>query len=253
MVPHTTDGRVLFAVPWNDYVVVGTTDTAVKNADFEPKPLKEEIDFILENASAYMTKKPKRKDVLSVFSGLRPLAASEDHSESTKEVSRHHKVIVSTSGLVSILGGKWTTYRKIAEDTINTAIAVGGLPERKCNTELLPIHGFDYASNWDDPMHVYGTDAEKIRELSDQGNVSLSEAFYISPNMIEWACHEEMALTVEDMLARRSRALFLNAQACLDIASEVAKLMAKHLKKKSDWVKEQRQAFESVAQNYLIR
>jgi len=253
MVPHTTDGRVLFAVPWNDYVVVGTTDTAVEHADFEPKPLKEEIDFILENASAYMTKKPKRKDVLSVFSGLRPLAASEDNSESTKEVSRHHKVIVSTSGLVSILGGKWTTYRKISEDTINTAIAVGGLPERKCNTELLPIHGFDYASNWDDPMHVYGTDAEKIRELSDQGNVSLSEAFYISPNMIEWACHEEMALTVEDMLARRSRALFLNAQACLDIAPEVAKLMAKHLKKKSDWVKEQRQAFESVAKNYLIR
>jgi glycerol-3-phosphate dehydrogenase len=178
MVPHTTDGRVLFAVPWNDYVVVGTTDTAVENADFEPKPLKEEIDFILENASAYMTKKPERKDVLSVFSGLRPLAASEDNSASTKEVSRHHKVIVSTSGLVSILGGKWTTYRKIAEDTINTAIAVGGLPERKCNTELLPIHGFDYASNWDDPMHVYGTDADKIRELSEKGNDSLSEAFF---------------------------------------------------------------------------
>lgn len=252
MVPHTTDGRVLFAVPWNDYVVVGTTDTAVENADFEPKPLKEEIDFILENASAYMTKKPKRKDVLSVFSGLRPLAASEDNSASTKEVSRHHKVIVSTSGLVSILGGKWTTYRKIAEDTINTAIAVGGLPERKCNTELLPIHGFDYASNWDDPMHVYGTDADKIRELSEKGNDSLSEAFYLSPNMIQWACQEEMAITLEDMLARRSRALFLNAQACVDIAPVVAKIMAKHLKKKSDWVKDQLKAFATVSEYYLI-
>jgi glycerol-3-phosphate dehydrogenase len=252
MVPHTTDGRVLFAVPWNDYVVVGTTDTAVENADFEPKPLKEEIDFILENASAYMTKKPKRKDVLSVFSGLRPLAASEDNSESTKEVSRHHKVIVSTSGLVSILGGKWTTYRKIAEDTINTAIAVGGLPERKCNTELLPIHGFDYASNWEDPMHVYGTDADKIRELSEKGNDSLSAAFYLSPNMIQWACQEEMAITLEDMLARRSRALFLNAQACVYIAPEVAKIMAKHLKKKSDWVKDQLKAFAIVSEHYLI-
>ncbi|MGA0031364.1 MAG: glycerol-3-phosphate dehydrogenase/oxidase [Flavobacteriaceae bacterium] len=252
MVPHTTDGRVLFAVPWHNYVVVGTTDTAVENADFEPHPQPEEIDFILENASAYMTKQPKRKDVLSVFSGLRPLAASEDDTESTKEVSRHHKVMVSTSGLVSILGGKWTTYRKIAEDTINTAIAVGGLPERKCNTELLPIHGFDYASNWDDPMHVYGTDAEKIRELSKDGNESLSKAFYISPNTIQWACKEEMAITLEDMLARRSRALFLNSKETLKIAPEVAKIMAKHLKKKQDWVDDQLKAFTEVAQHYLI-
>jgi glycerol-3-phosphate dehydrogenase len=252
MVPHTTDGRVLFAVPWHNYVVVGTTDTAVKTIDFEPKPLAEEIDFILENASAYMAKKPKRKDILSVFSGLRPLAASDDDIESTKEVSRHHKVMVSTSGLISILGGKWTTYRKIAEDTINTAIAVGGLPERKCSTELLPIHGFDYASNWDDPMHIYGTDAEKIRELDKNGNESLSKAFYISPNIIQWACEAEMAITLEDMLARRSRALFLNSKETLQIAPEVAKIMAKHLKKKQDWIDDQLESFTAVAQNYLI-
>ena len=213
----------------------------------------EEIDFILENASAYMTKQPKRKDVLSVFSGLRPLAASEDDTESTKEVSRHHKVMVSTSGLVSILGGKWTTYRKIAEDTINTAIAVGGLPERKCNTGasshswllITPQIG-------DDPMHVYGTDAEKIRELSKDGNESLSKAFYISPNTIQWACEEEMAITLEDMLARRSRALFLDSKETLKIAPEVAKIMAKHLKKKQDWVDDQLKAFTEVAQHYLI-
>ncbi|MFM1808727.1 MAG: hypothetical protein RLZZ242_1452 [Bacteroidota bacterium] len=252
MVPHTTDGRVLFAVPWHNYVVVGTTDTAVKTADFEPKPLPEEIDFILENASAYMTKQPTRKDVLSVFSGLRPLAASDDDSESTKEVSRHHKVIVSTSGLVSILGGKWTTYRKIAEDTINTAIAVGGLPERKCNTELLPIHGFDYASNWEDPMHVYGTDADKIRELDEEKNDSLSAAFYLSPNMIQWACDEEMAVTLEDMLARRSRALFLNAKATLEIAPKVAEIMAVHLKKNHKWVTDELKALEAMAQHYVI-
>ena len=251
MVPQTTDGRVLFAVPWNDYVVVGTTDTAIDSIDFEPKSLEEEIDFVLENASAYMSRMPKREDVLSVFSGLRPLAASNNDSESTKEVSRHHKVIVSTSGLLSILGGKWTTYRKIAEDTINTAITVGGLPERKCSTELLPIHGYDYNADWSDPMHAYGTDAEKIRELSF-GNDSLSEAFYISPNMIYWACTEEMAVTLEDLLARRHRGLFLNAKETVRIAPSVAELMAEFLGKNKQWVSEQIQVFEEVASAYLI-
>ena len=251
MVPQTTDGRVLFAVPWNDYVVVGTTDTAIDSIDFEPKPLEEEIDFVLENANAYMSRMPKREDVLSVFSGLRPLAASNNDSESTKEVSRHHKVMVSTSGLLSILGGKWTTYRKIAEDTINTAITVAGLPERKCSTELLPIHGYDYNADWSDPMHAYGTDAEKIRELT-YGNDSFSEAFYISPNMIHWACTEEMAVTLEDVLARRHRGLFLNVMETLRIAPAVAQLMAEFLNKDKQWISEQIHAFEEVASAYLI-
>ena len=138
MVPHTTDGRVLFAVPWNNYVVVGTTDTLIEAPSEEPVALEQEIEFILENAGAYMTKQPKREDVKSVFSGLRPLAAPEDNGSATKEISRHHKVTVSTSGLVSILGGKWTTYRKMSEDLINTAQSVGGLPERACITQSLP-------------------------------------------------------------------------------------------------------------------
>ena len=137
LVPHTTDGRVLFAVPWNGYVLLGTTDTLIDETLEEPMPLDKEIDFILKNAGAYMTKKPTRDDVKSVFAGLRPLAASEDDKESTKEVSRHHKVIVSKSGLISVLGGKWTTYRKIAQDTTNVACSVAGLPERQCGyTEL---------------------------------------------------------------------------------------------------------------------
>ena len=251
MVPQTTDGRVLFAVPWNGYVVVGTTDTPIDSIDFEPMALEQEIDFVLENAAAYMSRKPSRADVLSVFAGLRPLAAGEDDKESTKEVSRHHKVLVSTSGLLSILGGKWTTYRKIAEDAVNTAITVAGLPERNCSTELLPIHGFDYNADWSDAMHVYGTDADKIKELS-YGNESLSEAFYLSPNMIYWACAEEMAITLEDVLARRHRALFLNAKETIRIAPEVAQYMSVFLDKPKKWAKVQLEQFTVVASGYQI-
>ena len=140
MVPHTSDGRVLFAVPWNDYVVVGTTDTPIDDTLEEPIALEEEIKFIIDNAGMYMSKKPNRSDIKSVFAGLRPLAASDGNKDNTKEISRHHKITVSTSGLINVLGGKWTTYRKIAEDTVNTVLMISGLSERKCNTELSLIH-----------------------------------------------------------------------------------------------------------------
>ena len=140
-----------------------------------------EIDFILENAGEYMTKKPTRKDVKSVFTGLRPLAASKGDSEKTKEISRSHKITISNSGLVSILGGKWTTYRKIAEDTLNKAQAVGGLPERKCNTEHLPIFGHDHKSKWTEPLYFYGTEALKIKAINpEKAGTSLSKNFFIS-------------------------------------------------------------------------
>ena len=252
MIPQTSDGRVLFAVPWNDYVVVGTTDTPIDIALDEPIALEKEIDFILDNASAYMVKKPTRKDVKSVFAGLRPLAASNDQSEATKEVSRHHKVTVSTTGLVSVLGGKWTTFRKMAEDTINTAIAVGGLPERKCNTERLPIHGYDYNVSWKDPMHVYGADIEKIRALNPSGNDSLSEKVYITPNMIQWGVTQEMAMTLEDMLARRTRCLFLDAGETERISMAVAEIMATHNKQPKSWIDTQIKTFKKVISNYKI-
>ena len=175
MVPHTTDGRVLFAVPWNGQVVLGTTDTPVNEALEEPLALKDEIDFILENASAYMTKKPSRKDVKSVFAGLRPLAANEGKKESTKEVSRHHKIIVGTSGLISGLGGKWTTYRKMAEDAVNTTQMVGGLPDRKCNTETLAIFGNDFNTDFSKPYYFYGTEAEKIKAQSVRSQLYINK------------------------------------------------------------------------------
>ena len=194
MVPHTTDGRVLFAVPWNNFVIVGTTDTPIDSAFEEPIALENEINFILENAGAYMTKKPCRSDVKSVFAGLRPLAAEKKKNGSTKEISRHHKITVSTSGLISILGGKWTTYRKIAEDAVNTVQMVGGFSNRKCNTESLPIFGFDPAADWSNPLHCYGTEASKILALDNNGNKSLSKKFYLTKNQIYWAIKKEMAI-----------------------------------------------------------
>ena len=252
MVPHTTDGRVLFAVPWNDYVVVGTTDTLIEAPNEEPTALEEEIEFILENAGAYMTKQPTRADVKSVFSGLRPLAAPEDNGSATKEISRHHKVTVSTSGLVSILGGKWTTYRKMSEDLINTAQSVGGLPERACITHSLPIHGYDYNSDWSNPMHVYGTDIDKISALDEEGNTSLSEAVHLTKNQIIWAVREEMAMTVEDVLARRTRTLFLNAAEAKNLAAQVAQIMAEEMREDQNWIKNQIENFTTLTHNYQI-
>lgn len=252
MVPHTSDGRVLFAVPWNNYVVVGTTDTLIDEPDVEPNALDKEIDFILENAGAYMAKIPTRADVKSVFAGLRPLAAPEDNGKATKEISRHHKVTVSTSGLVSILGGKWTTYRKMAEDLINTAQSVAGLPERACLTQNLPIHGYDYNSDWSNPMHIYGTDIDKILQLDPEGNQSLSDELYITKNQIIWAVREEMAVKLEDVLARRTRCLFLNSNATLNLAKKTAEIMAEEMKKTPSWIEKELEEFKQLTQKYTL-
>jgi glycerol-3-phosphate dehydrogenase len=253
MVPHTSDGRVLFAVPWNGYVVVGTTDTQIKEALVEPIAQEEEIQFILDNAGMYMTTPPTRDDIKSVFSGLRPLAAPENDGSATKEISRHHKVIVSTSGLVSILGGKWTTYRKMAEDIINTAQSVGGLPERGCITHNLPVHGYDYNSDWTDPLHVYGVDIDKIIKLDPEGNTSLSKEVHLTKNQVIWAVREEMAMTVEDVLARRTRVLFLNASESLILAPTVAAIMGKEMGKDSSWITTQIENYTTLTQNYLMK
>ena len=253
MVPHTSDGRVLFAVPWNGYVVVGTTDTQIKEALVEPIAQEEEIQFILDNAGMYMTTPPTRDDIKSVFSGLRPLAAPENDGSATKEISRHHKVIVSTSGLVSILGGKWTTYRKMAEDIINTAQSVGGLPERGCITHNLPVHGYDYNSDWTNPLHVYGVDIDKIIKLDLEGNTSLSKEVHLTKNQVIWAIREEMAMTVEDVLARRTRVLFLNASESLILAPTVAAIMGKEMGKDSSWIATQIENYTTLTQNYLMK
>ena len=252
MVPHTSDGRVLFAVPWNEYVVVGTTDTPINETLDEPIALDEEIQFIIDNAGMYMSKKPKRSDIKSVFAGLRPLAASEGNKETTKEISRHHKITVSTSGLINVLGGKWTTYRKIAEDTVNTVLMVSGLSERKCNTETLPIFGFDPTTNWNDPLHFYGTEAKKVEAMDLNGNKSLSSKLFITKNQICWAIKNEMAITLEDVLARRTRCLFLDAHETEKIAPKVAEIMAFELNKEKKWVIQELKNFNLILKNYQL-
>ena len=254
MVPHTTDGRVLFAVPWLNHVILGTTDTQTNKPLIEPKALNQEIDFIISNAGRYMTKKPKKEDIKSVFVGLRPLAISNNEKESTKEISRHHKIKVSTSGLISILGGKWTTYRKIGQDAIDSAFIVGGLKNAKSITENLTIHGFNLNSNFKDPLHQYGTDIDKLKTLTKDpnGNISLSKKFYITKHQILWAIKEEMAINLEDVLARRTRCLFIDVFETEKLIDKVLKIMAEALNKKKDWKRKQKLSFLSLIKNYKI-
>ena len=252
LIPQTSDGRVLFAVPWKNYVVVGTTDTHVKNATEEPKAMKDEIEFILKNAGKYMTIKPKKDDIKSVFAGLRPLAATTD-KKSTKEVSRSHKIDISPSGLISVLGGKWTTYRKIAEDAIDSAISINKLKKKKCKTEKIKLFGFKKNVDWSDPMHVYGSLKNKVKSLgSIADNKSLSNKFYISNNIIEWAIIHEMAITIEDILARRTRCIFLDSKESKRIAPLVAKKMADVLEKDQKWIDAELKKFNTLIKNYIV-
>ena len=253
MVPQTTDGRVLFAVPWHDVVIVGTTDTPLKDRLLDPIAHEDEIQFILDNAGMYMSKKPTKADILSVFAGLRPLAANESVSESTKEVSRHHKVLVSPSGLISVLGGKWTTYRKMGEDAIDNALVVGALPPRKCQTENMPINGYEIAPDWSDPLHVYGSYRKKIRKRIEKDNEqSLSDKFPLFPSMIRWAVKKEMAMTLEDVLARRTRAILFDAKEARKIAPEVARLMAQYLGEDARWITRQVEEFHAFSNPYVV-
>jgi glycerol-3-phosphate dehydrogenase len=256
MVPHTSDGRVMFAVPWHNHVVVGTTDTLIENHSLEPIALESEVDFVLESAGKYLLKQPTRKDVLSVFAGLRPLAKPEDETKATKEISRGHKIVISVSGLITIIGGKWTTYRKMAEDTIDKAVMLGGLPERECITKHLPIHGFRMDIDpYTDAMSPYGLNKEDILSIGEEeedlaGFISVK--LEILKSQIVWAVRKEMARTVEDVLARRTRALFLDARESIRIAPEVAYIMAKELKRDDEWIKNQIVIFNQVAENYYF-
>jgi len=256
MIPKTEDGRVLFVVPWHDKLVVGTTDTPLDEHSLEPVALDKEIDFILNTAAQYLTKKPTRKDVLSVFAGLRPLAAPQGDSSKTKEISRSHKLLVSESDLVTITGGKWTTYRKMAEDTVDMAIRTGGLQPKSCKTKDLPIHGSISITDWNDHLYVYGSDREKVlalvNENSDWGNKLHAGYDYLQAEVI-WAARHEMSRTVEDVLARRVRLLFLDAKASIETAPRVASLMAVELKKDTAWQKEQVAVFNNLAKAYLLQ
>jgi len=254
MIPKTDDDRVLFAVPWHNRVILGTTDTPVDEPVLEPQALDEEVEYILETAGRYLTRAPKRSDVLSVFAGLRPLAATEDDNH-TKEISRSHQLMVSLSGLITVSGGKWTTYRKMGEDTVDKVALVGGLEERPCITKNMPIHGYARNVQEIDHLQVYGSDRAAILQLIDD-RPELAEKLH--PNLdyigaeVVWAVTEEMARTVEDVLARRVRALFMDARASIEMALKVAQLMATEMNKDQRWIDEQLEEYIALAGNYIL-
>ncbi|MFK7845189.1 MAG: glycerol-3-phosphate dehydrogenase/oxidase, partial [Rhodothermales bacterium] len=254
MVPQTDDGRVLFAIPWHKRIVVGTTDTPLDKPELEPRAKEEELDFLLEHSQRYLTKDPTADDVLSTFAGLRPLVRNPE-AENTAEISRDHTIQISRSGLVTIAGGKWTTYRKMGEDVIDQAATIAGLPERQSKTKDLPIHGWHaYSSKFGD-LDYFGADAPAVKTLMKEQK-GWEELLH--PNLpyqkgeVIWAVREEMARTVEDVLSRRTRALLLDAKASMKIAAEVAGMMAKELGQDADWEKDQLDTYLKLAQGYLV-
>jgi glycerol-3-phosphate dehydrogenase len=255
MIPKTRDGRVLFAVPWHGKLVVGTTDTLREKPKLEPEALQKEIDFVLETASGYLAKSPTRDDVKSVFAGLRPLARPKEGSTKTKEISRSHKVILSESGLVTLTGGKWTTFRKMGEDTVEYFTKVTGEKLNKSKSLDMKIHG---ATNHVQAGHwgIYGFDAKPIQDLSKENKAWEAKLHPGFPNIaaeVIWAVREEMAMTVEDVLSRRIRMLFLDAQAAIDSAPKVAQLMAQEMNKDEDWIAAELADFNKTALKYLIK
>ena len=255
MIPKTEDGRVLFVIPWLDHVVIGTTDIPVKEPLLEPRALKEEIEFIFSHAKKYLTRAPEHKDALSIYSGLRPLVDLSGEESSTSKLSREHAILVSDSKLITITGGKWTTYRKMGQDVINMAEKTANFSARPCITKKLKIHGGEGYTQSNDPLNHYGSDMNKIKDLQ-QENPELAKA--ITPNLpytqaeTLWAVRHEMARTVEDILSRRTRSHILGAKNSIEAAPAVAKIMAKELKKDTRWETQSVENYKKIAQNYIL-
>jgi glycerol-3-phosphate dehydrogenase len=256
MVPKTDDGRILFAIPWHDRIVVGTTDTPVDEVSLEPAPKPEELEFLLEHARRYLVNDPGPEDVLSAFAGIRPLVAPPDSSGGeTSEISREHELHISNSGLVTISGGKWTTYRKMAQDTIDQAATLADLDERPSATRNLNIHGWHEHPEQFGDFSVYGADARELRSLMREEpelQDHLDDRLPLRAVQVVWAARHEMARSVEDVLARRTRCLLLNAQASIDVAPRVAELMAEELGRDEEWQQEQVAAYTDLAEGYCM-
>jgi glycerol-3-phosphate dehydrogenase len=254
MVPHTSDGRVLFAIPWHEHTVVGTTDTPIQEPSYNPLPFEEEIQFVLDTAAQYLSRPPQRSDVLSVYVGIRPLVKANGASSKTSSLSRDHTIHIDNSGLLTIVGGKWTTYRHMAEDCVNHAITLGELRDVPSNTHDLRIHGYKQEESLTS-LGVYGSDADAILALA-AGDERLARRLhpalpYIGAEVV-WGVREEMARTLDDMLSRRTRALFLNARAAIEMAPAVAVLMAAELGQGQSWIDQQLQQFNELAGRYLL-
>lgn len=253
MVPETDDGRVLFAIPWHNKLLLGTTDTPVKNISAEPTALQEEVDFVIQHFNRYAVSKITCHDIESVFAGLRPLAKSGD-KKSTAVMPRDHHITVLPSGLIHVTGGKWTTYRNMAEHTVDKAVEQAGLVRSVCKTKELHIHGYTSYTN-ESHLSVYGSDADMIKKMME-ADISFHEKIhpqypYTKAEVI-WFVQNEMALTVEDILARRIRLLFLDAKAAIAAAPVVAVILAKELHKDEQWISQQIIDFKKLADSYWI-
>ncbi len=242
MIPSTSDGRVLFAIPWHKHVLLGTTDTATQDYSDEPRPLEQEVDYLLTHAAKYLSKAPTRSDVLSAFAGLRPLVKHAG-VKSTAKLSRDHSVVISKYGLISLTGGKWTSYRAMAEDTVNQAEKVGKLPRRPCMTQSLKIYG---AQN----EHALRK-AVLVQEEPELAEPLIEGLPYTAADIV-YAAKYEMARSVADCLSRRTRILLLEAKRSLEIAPLVAKLLAKCLNKDEAWEQSQVEAYAKLAEGYIL-
>ena len=255
MIPKTDDGRVLFAVPWHDKLVVGTTDTPIEQPNLEPVALEKEVDFILSTMGKYLTKVPKREDVLSVFAGLRPLAAPKHDKAKTKEISRSHKISISPSHLFTMIGGKWTTFRRMAEDMVTKVESTKGWSKTKSVTKNLKLHGYAANVNINDSLYFYGSDKDAILKLMDENpenKLLVSEKLHVFAAQVVWAVRYEMARTVEDVISRRTRCLLLDAREAIAMSPFVAKIMAKELGKDEEWQKKEIDNFTRIANNYIL-
>jgi glycerol-3-phosphate dehydrogenase len=256
MVPKTADGRVLFAIPWHGRTVVGTTDTAIDDTPLEPMPQQEEIDFLLEHAAFYLDKDPSKDDVLSMYCGIRPLVRATG-DKGTAALSRDHVLMISKSNLVTITGGKWTTYRKLAEDTVDAAALVAGLDERESKTATMRLHGWlKNPTESDGLLHLYGSDAPTVRRVMrekpgwDQP-LHPNLPYYVGE--VAFGARHEMARTVEDVLSRRTRALLLDARASIEAAPRVAEILAGELGYGDNWQAAQVSAFNELAKGYVLQ
>jgi glycerol-3-phosphate dehydrogenase len=247
MIPRTDDKRVLFAVPWHHKIIVGTTETPIDKVSDEPVALRAEVEFVLHHISKYLTKDPGYADIQSMFAGLRPLV--KGNTKHTAALSREHHITISDSELITITGGKWTTYRKMAEDVLDIAVIKAGLEANECKTKELAIQ-----TDFNSPLYYYGSDQEFILQMIKTGEAA---AGFIHPALpfvkaeIIWAVQQEMCMTVEDFLSRRTRALLLDAKSAIESAPLVARIMAKEMQKDENWMEDQLASFNSIAKNYL--
>jgi glycerol-3-phosphate dehydrogenase len=255
LVPRTDDGRVLFTIPWHDRVLVGTTETPTNNLPVEPLTLHEEVTYLLKHVARYLERSPGAADVLSTFAGLRPLLRGPIGS-TTAKLSREHAVEVSDSGLVTITGGKWTTYRRMAIDAVTKGAEVGGLPSRPSLTADLLLHGWrPDAGEVDKSLLVYGTDELRLTALFSERpewNARLHPSLPYRAGEVAWAARHEAARSVEDVLARRTRALFLDARASIEVAPRVAAIIATELNRDQAWQDREVAQFRELAAGYLV-